>query len=297
MIRCILAVFAKECKLSDAFFTKGLYLVATPIGNLGDISARAVDVLKSADTIACEDTRNTQKLLTLLGIAGKKLTAYHNFNAEKACPKILERLRNNEMVALVSDAGMPLVSDPGYKLVQECIDNGIYVTSVPGACAFLTALQLSGLPSHRFLFNGFLPPKTTARKKELEILANVPATLIFYESPQRLAETLADMADVLGNRQAAVVREITKKFEQTVRGTLSGLIDGYRQNGWPKGEIVIVVAPPAEEKAAPADIDAVIKQALETMTVKDAAAFAAQQTGAPKKDVYKRALELKNGQA
>lgn len=283
--------------MSETTFIKGLYLVATPIGNLGDISARAVDVLKSADLIACEDTRNTQKLLTLLGIGGKKLTAYHNFNAEKACPKILEHLQNGEMIALVSDAGTPLVSDPGYKLVRKCVDNGIYVTSVPGACAFLTALQLSGLPSHRFLFQGFLPPKTTARKKELTELSRVPATLIFYESPQRLEETLTDMLEILGNRFAAVVREITKKFEQTVRGTFTDLLDGYAQNGYPKGEIVIVVEPPATEKADPVEIDALLNQALLTMRVKDAAAFVAEQTGESKKDLYQRALDLQNEQA
>lgn len=283
--------------MSETTFIKGLYLVATPIGNLGDISARAVDVLKSADRIACEDTRNTQKLLTLLGIGGKKLTAYHNFNAEKACPKILEHLQNDEMIALVSDAGTPLVSDPGYKLVRKCVDNGIYVTSVPGACAFLTALQLSGLPSHRFLFQGFLPPKTTARKKELTELSRVPATLIFYESPQRLEETLTDMLEILGNRFAAVVREITKKFEQTVRGTFTDLLDGYAQNGYPKGEIVIVVEPPATEKAAPVEIDALLNQALLTMRVKDAAAFVAEQTGESKKKLYQRALDLQNEQA
>ena len=283
--------------MSETTFIKGLYLVATPIGNLGDISARAVDVLKSADLIACEDTRNTQKLLTLLGIGGKKLTAYHNFNAEKACPKILEHLQNDEMIALVSDAGTPLVSDPGYKLVRKCVDNGIYVTSVPGACAFLTALQLSGLPSHRFLFQGFLPPKTTARKKELTELSRVPATLIFYESPQRLEETLTDMLEILGNRFAAVVREITKKFEQTVRGTFTDLLDGYAQNGYPKGEIVIVVEPPATEKAAPVEIDALLNQALLTMRVKDAVAFVAKQTGESKKNLYQRALDLQNEQA
>ena len=201
------------------------------------------------------------------------------------------------MIALVSDAGTPLVSDPGYKLVRKCVDNGIYVTSVPGACAFLTALQLSGLPSHRFLFQGFLPPKTTARKKELTELSRVPATLIFYESPQRLEETLTDMLEILGNRFAAVVREITKKFEQTVRGTFTDLLDGYAQNGYPKGEIVIVVEPPATEKAAPVEIDALLNQALLTMRVKDAAAFVAEQTGESKKNLYQRALDLQNEQA
>ena len=179
--------------MSEACFIKGLYLVATPIGNLGDISARAVDVLMTADTIACEDTRNTKKLLTLLGISGKSLTAYHEHNADKARPRILEKLRKGETIALVSDTGTPLISDPGYRLVQDCIDQNIYVTAVPGASAVLTALQLSGLPCHRFLFEGFLPPKSAAKRKELALLADIPATLIFYESPQRLEETLRDI--------------------------------------------------------------------------------------------------------
>ncbi len=280
--------------MSETSFTKGLYLVATPIGNLGDISARAAAVLTNADVIACEDTRNTKKLLALLGITGKSLTPYHEHNADRARPRILERLRNGEMIALVSDAGTPLVSDPGYRLVQDCIEQNIYVTAIPGASAVLTALQLSGLPCHRFLFEGFLPPKTVARKKELAVLADIPATLIFYESPQRLEETLSDMAAVLGTRQAAVVRELTKKFEQTVRGTFDELSDYYRKNGWPKGEIVIVVAPAEQKFPGREEIDALLKRALTTMSVKDAAAFVAGQTGESKKQIYQEALKLKN---
>ncbi len=280
--------------MSETSFIKGLYLVATPIGNLGDISIRATDVLAHADLIACEDTRNTQKLLTLLGISGKKLTAYHNFNADKARPEILKRLRNGEMIALVSDAGTPLISDPGYRLVQDCFEQNIYVTSIPGASAVLTALQLSGLPCHRFLFEGFLPPKTSARQKELSLLADIPATLIFYEAPQRLEETLTDMQKVLGNRQAAVVREITKKFEQSVRGTFSELLNRYHENGFPKGEIVIVVAPAEKKQISENDILETLTDALKTMSVKDAAAFVSDQTGEAKKSLYQKALKLKN---
>ena len=280
--------------MSETSFTKGLYLVATPIGNLGDISARAVAVLTAADIIACEDTRNTKKLLTLLGITKKHLIAYHEHNADEMRPYILEHLRNNKMIALVSDAGTPLISDPGYRLVQDCIDQNIYVTAIPGASAVLTALQLSGLPCHRFLFEGFLPSKTVARKKELTLLADIPATLIFYESPQRLEETLNDMIVVFGTRQAAVVRELTKKFEQTVRGTFKELSDYYRTNGWPKGEIVIVVAPAEQKSPDQKEIIVLLKQALTTMSVKDAAAFVADQTGESKKQLYQTALKLKN---
>lgn len=278
--------------MSEQTFIKGLYLVATPIGNLGDISARAVEVLKAADLIACEDTRVTSKLLSHLGISAK-LTPYHEHNAEKVRPQLMERLKNGEMIAQVSDAGTPIVSDPGYRLVQDCIENGIYFTAIPGASAVLTALQLSGLPSHRWLFEGFLPPKTAAKEKELSELANIPATLIFYESPNRLTETLESMKKVLGDRPAAVARELTKKFEQTVRGTFSELSAYYEQNGQPKGEIVIVVAPPLEKQADAADVDALLKKALETMRVKDAAAAVAEQTGVSKKELYQRALELK----
>lgn len=274
-------------------FIKGLYLVATPIGNLGDISSRAVDVLAKADVVACEDTRNTAKLFSLLGISAS-LTPYHEHNADKVRPHLLKRLRNGEAVALVSDAGTPLVSDPGYRLVQDCIAENIYVTAVPGASALLTALQLSGLPCHRFLFEGFLPPKSAARQKELSILADIPATLIFYESPQRLEETLNDMLKILGNRKAAVVRELTKKFEQTVRGTFEELISNYRENGWPKGEFVILAAPAEPKEFDENTVKDLLRSALKTMSVKDASAFVAEQTGGSKKQIYQTALALKD---
>lgn len=276
------------------FFEKGLYLVATPIGNLGDLSPRAVAVLKNADVVACEDTRITGKLLSLNAISTPMMN-YHEHNADKMRPVLTARLKKGETVALVSDAGTPLVSDPGHKLVADCIKEGIYVTAVPGASALLTALQLSGLPTRRFLFQGFLPPKSSARKTTLSELKNVPSTLIFYEAPQRMIETLTDMKEVLGDRDCSVSRELTKKFEQTVRGKISDILDLYAQNGVPKGEFVIVVAPPLEEKAGERDVEAALKQALETMSVKDAAAFVAQALNANKKEVYTLALKLKNG--
>lgn len=276
------------------FFEKGLYLVATPIGNLGDLSPRAVAVLKNADVVACEDTRITGKLLSLNAIS-TPMVNYHEHNADKMRPVLTARLKKGETVALVSDAGTPLVSDPGHKLVADCIKEGIYVTAVPGASALLTALQLSGLPTRRFLFQGFLPPKSSARKTTLSELKNVPSTLIFYEAPQRMSETLTDMKEVLGDRDCSVSRELTKKFEQTVRGKISDILDLYAQDGVPKGEFVVVVAPPLEEKAGERDVEAALKQALETMSVKDAAAFVAQALNANKKEVYTLALKLKNG--
>lgn len=279
--------------MSEQTFIKGLYLVATPIGNLGDISARAVEVLKKADLIACEDTRVTSKLLAHLGI-NAKLIPYHEHNAEKVRPQLIEKLKNGEMIAQVSDAGTPLVSDPGYRLVQDCIENDLYFTAIPGASAVLTALQLSGLPSHRWLFEGFLPPKTGAKEKELALLNPVPATLIFYESPNRLEDTLQSMKKVLGNRSAAIVREITKKFEQTVRGTFEDLIAYYAENGQPKGELAIVVGPPLEREISVDDVESALRDALKTMRVKEAAAFVAEQTGLAKKDLYQKALEIKD---
>ncbi|MGN0904677.1 MAG: 16S rRNA (cytidine(1402)-2'-O)-methyltransferase [Alphaproteobacteria bacterium] len=278
----------------DSSFIKGLYLVATPIGNLGDISARAIDVLAHADVVACEDTRVTAKLFSLLGISAP-LTPYHEHNADKVRPHLIERLKNGEMIALVSDAGTPLVNDPGYRLVQDCVNEGIYVTAVPGASAVLTALQLSGLPCHRFLFSGFLPVRTAARQKELAELAAVPATLIFYEAPQRIEETLADARAVLGDRKAALARELTKKFEQTIRGTLSELMSYYKENGPLKGEFVLLIAPPDKNEKPDMDsLTASLREALKTMSLKDAVARTAVATGLNKKQIYELALAIKN---
>lgn len=276
-------------------FINGLYLVSTPIGNLGDISDRAVKILKNADIVACEDTRVTSKLFSLLGISAP-LTPYHEHNAEKARPALIKRLKNGETVALVSDAGTPLVNDPGYRLVQDCIREDIYVTAVPGASAVLTALQLSGLPCHRFLFNGFLPVKSAARKKELKELSTINSTLIFYEAPQRIEETLTDMLEVLGDRKIAVARELTKKFEETLRTTISNALEIYKENGVPKGEFVLVVSAPEKTEAVNEEtLNSLLKQALESASLKDAVARIVAETGLNKKTVYEKALEIKNG--
>ena len=270
----------------------GLYVVATPIGNLGDVTLRALKILAGVDLIACEDTRITRRLTAHYGIT-TRLAAYHDHNAEKVRPMLLERLARGASLALVSDAGTPLVSDPGFRLVSEAIAQGHAVTTAPGATAAIVALVLSGLPSDRFFFEGFLPAKSGARRKRIEALKAIPATLIFYESPRRLAASLADLAAVLGPRRAAVAREITKHFEETTRGTLDELASTYAGEAAPKGEIVVVVAPPAAAEApADADIDALLTELLASMSVRDAATAAAARTGLPRKRLYGRALEL-----
>jgi 16S rRNA (cytidine1402-2'-O)-methyltransferase len=270
----------------------GLYIVATPIGNLADISLRAVTLLQEVDRVACEDTRVTRKLLAAHGIA-RPLVAYHDHNAESMRPRLIEAMKHGDSVALVSDAGTPLVSDPGFKLVQAAIEAGLPVVALPGASAALAGLVVSGLPSDRFFFAGFLPPKRAARRKDLAALAGVPATLIFYESGPRLAASLSDMAQVLGPRQAAVARELTKLFEQVRRGNLTALARQYHDEGPPKGEIVVVVAPPGA--AAPTteeELDARLAQVLETASLRDAVAQVAAELDLPRRRVYARALTL-----
>jgi 16S rRNA (cytidine1402-2'-O)-methyltransferase len=271
----------------------GLHVVATPIGNAADISLRALKVLAGADAIACEDTRVTGKLLAIHGISNA-LTPYHEHNAERALPKLMERLEHGETVALVSDAGTPLVSDPGFRLVRACLDAGMPVTAVPGPSAALAALVLSGLPSDRFLFDGFLPAKTAARKTALAELADVPATLIFQESARRLAASLAAMAEILGARNAAVARELTKKFEEVRRGTLGELAAHYGEAGPPKGEVVVVVAPPGAKRpdVSKTELDALLRARDSGESVRDAARRIAAETGLSRRAVYARALEL-----
>ena len=267
--------------------------MATPIGNLRDVSLRALDVLSRADAIACEDTRVTGKLLARHGIP-KPLIAYHDHNAEHVRPRLLARLGAGEEIALVSDAGSPLVSDPGFKLVREAVARGLPVTVVPGPSAAIAALQLSGLPADRFFFAGFLPAKTAARRKVLAELKPVPGTLIFFETAPRLASALADMADVLGPRPAAVARELTKMFEEVRRDALSALARHYLDAGPPKGEIVVVVAPPEEQPIADAaDADRALKDALARLPPSAAAAATARLTGLSRRELYARALRLK----
>jgi 16S rRNA (cytidine1402-2'-O)-methyltransferase len=272
----------------------GLYILATPIGNARDISLRALETLKSCDVIAAEDTRVTSKLLSIHGIS-KPLIAYNDHNAPQMRPKILARLAQGEIVALVSDAGTPLVSDPGYKLVREAIAAGANIVALPGPSAVLAGLTLSGLPSDRFLFAGFLPSRSGERKSALEELKGIGATLIFFESAQRLAESLAAMAAVLGNRPAAMTRELTKLHEEVRRGSLAELAAHYEKAGAPKGEVTLLVGPPLEAAPNIAKIDAALKAALAFMPVKAAADLIAGLTDAPRKQIYARALELKDG--
>lgn len=274
-----------------------LTLVSTPIGNLGDMPPRGVTALQDADLVLCEDTRVTRKLTTRFGIE-TRLMALHDHNEQQMVEGVLKRLLDGQKIALVSDAGMPLISDPGYRLVRAVIEAGLPLTGVPGANAALMALQLSGLPTDRFLFAGFPPNKATARQKWLASLADVPATLIFYESPNRLAAALADMAAVFGPRAAAVSRELTKQFEETRRGGLDTLARHYADQGAPKGEVCLCVAGPLPPEAVgEAEIDAALQQALETASVKVAAAEVAERLGLPKRSVYQRAITLWKGES
>jgi 16S rRNA (cytidine1402-2'-O)-methyltransferase len=272
----------------------GLAIVATPIGHSRDITLRALDILEQADTIACEDTRVTAKLLSIYGIS-RPLIAYHEHNAEKVRPKLIKRLKQGETVALVSDAGTPMVSDPGYKLVRDCTEEGIPVIPIPGASSVLAALTASGLPTDRFFYAGFLAPKTAARKKALGGLAQIPGTLVVLESARRLAGSLADMAETLGPRPAMVARELTKLFEEIRRGSLPDLADHYRREGPPKGEITIVIGPPLEKIVDEAEIDRLLGAALKDGSVRDAADAVTAATGLPRRKAYARALALKSG--
>lgn len=269
-----------------------LYLVSTPIGNLGDISLRALETLAGADILACEDTRVTRVLLARYGIS-RRMSAYHEHNATQAGPKLVEAVLAGKSVALVSDAGTPLVSDPGYRLVEEVVAAGGKVVPIPGPSALIAALTASALPSDTFLFAGFLPVKAGRRKARLAELATVPATLIFYESPRRVTETLAAMHEVLGNRPAAVCRELTKVFEEVRRGSLASLADAHAQEDTPKGEIVICVGPPDTTGLAEADIDTMLLSLAAEMGASRAAAEAAKMTGSRKADLYRRLMEMK----
>ena len=271
-----------------------LYLVATPIGNLGDITLRALETLAAADVLACEDTRVTRVLLNRYGIR-QRPTAYHEHNAGEAGPKLIAALEAGKSVALVSDAGTPLVSDPGFRLVGQAIEAGQRVVPIPGASAVLAALTASGLPSDAFLFAGFLPVKDGQKRSRLEALKATPATLIFFESPRRLSDTLAAMADVLGDRPAAIGRELTKTFEEMRTGSLGSLAAHYGEAPTPKGEIVICVAPPEHQPDQPGDVDRLLRSLVSEMPASKAAAEAARMTGQPKQALYRRLLELRDG--
>lgn len=269
----------------------GLYIVATPIGNLSDLSPRAADILARADLIAVEDSRVTAKLLHHIGVR-RPMLPYHDHNAARVRPQLLDRMRE-AAVALVSDAGTPLISDPGYKLVRDAREAGITVTTIPGPSAVVAALTLAGLPTDRFLFLGFLPAKAAAKATAIAEVAAVRATLVLYESGPRLAVTLEALREGLGDREAAVAREISKRFEETVTGTLAELAGRYAEAA-PKGEIVVVVAPPGE--AVPADeedVDEALREAMGRLSASRAAAEVAERLGVPRRQAYERALKLK----
>lgn len=271
----------------------GLYLVATPIGNLEDLGRRAARVLATADVVACEDRRVTGRLLAHLGLR-RPLALYHEHNAEAARPLLLARLAAGASVALASDAGTPTISDPGFKLVREARAQGGAVYPIPGPSAALAALVASGLPTDRFLFAGFLPPRSTARRRALAELAAVPATLVLYESPQRLAECLADAAAVMGSRQASVAREMTKLHEEHRQGSLAALAEQAAAAGPPRGELVIVIAPPGPDEQAVDDavVDGALIEALRGAKPRQAAAAVAAATGRSANELYRRALAL-----
>jgi len=280
--------------------TPGLTLVATPIGNLGDLSARAAAALAGADAVLCEDTRVTSRLLARHSISAKML-ALHDHNEESEAPRLVSRMLAGECFALVSDAGTPLVSDPGYRLVRAAIAAGVAVTAVPGPSAVVMALTLSGLPPHPFLFHGFLPPKAAARAAEVARIAaleaaGLSASLVFYEAPHRTGEALAALAEGLGaDRPACVARELTKRFEEVRRGSLAELAAHYAANE-ARGEVVLCVGPAPPPAAATAEtLDEALRAAMATLSVRDAAATVAEATGLPRKRVYARALELAAG--
>jgi 16S rRNA (cytidine1402-2'-O)-methyltransferase len=275
----------------EVLLRPGLYIVATPIGNLGDITDRAKTVLGQADMIAVEDSRVSAKLLRHLGIK-RPMTAYHDHNADRVRPGLLARM-SSQVVVLISDAGTPLISDPGYKLVRDARTAGHYVTTLPGPCAAIAALTLAGLPTDRFLFIGFLPSKAKAKSDAISEVAAIRATLILYESGQRVAATLTALEAQLGSREAAVVREISKTFEEAVTGTLGELANRYRDLP-PKGEIVIIIGPPDAPGPASADtVEAALRAALADQSPARAAGQVARATGADRKALYARALELR----
>lgn len=276
----------------------GLYLVATPIGHLGDLSPRALETLVDADLVLCEDSRVTGKLLKLNGVE-RSLSPYHEHNAGRMRPKVLDHLARDRSVALASDAGTPLVSDPGYKLVREVIEAGHDVIAIPGPSAALAALVVSGLPTDRFLVAGFLPTKPSARRRAIETLKSAPATLIWFESPKRLAASVADLYAILGGRPAAIARELTKAFEEVRRGSLDQLARDFAKEAPPRGEVVIVVGPPDEnaERLCGEALDQALTEALSSLSPSSAAAAVAARTGHPRRELYARALALQKDQS
>ncbi|MDY4842358.1 MAG: 16S rRNA (cytidine(1402)-2'-O)-methyltransferase [Alphaproteobacteria bacterium] len=273
----------------------GLYIIATPIGNLGDISARAVETLKEAPVIACEDTRVTKKLFSLLGISLKKtFITLHDHNEDEQAQKLIDAVQNEQQaVALVSDAGSPLISDPGYKLIRRCREQGVYITVLPGACALICALQLSGLPTNKFMFAGFIPNKDKARIELFKSYAALDATVVYYETAPRILKTLAAAKEVFGGRELAVVREISKIYEECLNGTAEDLMAHFSEKE-PKGEFVFMVAPAEEKSRTPMEIEELLREKLLQMSLKSAVKALADDYNLNKNDVYELALKIKN---
>jgi len=270
-----------------------LYLVATPIGNLADITLRALETLAAADVLACEDTRITRVLLSRYGIQSRPV-AYHEHNADRAGPVLLDALTKGRSVALISDAGTPLISDPGFRLVAQALAAGIRVVPIPGASAPLAALVASGLPSDSFFFAGFLPNRDKARRERLAQLSGIPATLLFFESPRRLQKALQVCSEQLGpDRQAAVCREMTKRYEEVQRGSLRDLAEHFAERPHLKGEIVVAIAPPADKPASDEDAEALLRVLVQSQSPAKAATEAARRTGLPRKELYQRLLAMK----
>ena len=274
----------------------GLYIVATPIGNLQDMSPRGIETLSAADIIACEDTRITKKLFSLLGISiKKKFITLHDHNEDQHAQMLIDAVKEGLSVALVSDAGSPLISDPGYKLIRACREAGINVYTIPGCCALICALQLSGLPTNRFMFAGFIPNKDKARRELFDGLKNLDATLVFYETAPRILKTLAVAQEVFGLREMAVVREISKIYEQTVTGSAAEIIENFSAQE-PKGEMVFMVAPPQEDEKSVAEFDvlSILRSKMDSLPLKTAVKEVVAQYGLNKNEVYALALQIKN---
>ncbi len=272
----------------------GIYIVATPIGNLQDISSRAVEVLNNADIIACEDTRVTKKLFSLLNINLKKtFISLHDHNEDEQLSKIIELVNQGKSIAQVSDAGCPLISDPGYKLIRRCKEEGIYYCTIPGPCALICALQLSGLPTNSFMFAGFIPNKEKARLDLFNKLKNIDTTLIFYETANRIVKTLSAVQEVFPKREVAVAREITKVYEECLNGTAAELLEHFKNHD-PKGEMVLMIAPPAEGEAEQPDIEALLRSELRQSSLKSAVKKLVEQYNLNKNEVYELALKIKD---
>lgn len=276
--------------------TNGLYVVATPIGNLGDISKRAIEILQEADVIACEDTRVSRKLFSLLGLPmNKKFITYQDHNEEEQSQNIIDIINAKNSVALISDAGSPLISDPGYKLVRKCRENGVFVTVIPGACAVVSALQLSGLPTNRFMFAGFIPNKDKARFDLFEELKNIDTTLVFYETAPRILKTLETAKNIFKDREMSVARELTKIYEEVLSGSADELMARF-QNNPPKGEFVLMIAPPQKNNVSLDNIEEILGQKLAQTSLKSAVKEVCEMYDLNKSQVYSLALRLKNEQ-